>query len=172
MECNESPQLSFELKHWDGHAMKTQPVSAEEIRAIDRNIADYFISSCLRVLSFRAASGKRFEHAGRWPGIGRVGIKILRAIQSQPGVYLGPMELTILTEEESLLDTANLAARNYVLRKAHCETKEIAHFFLTPDTGSIALTWPAHLTWMSLDVLPVATDRASQGPCSSVQPAS
>ncbi len=73
MERNESQQLSFELKHWDGHAMKTQPVSAEEIRVIDRNIADYFISSCLRVLSFLVASGESLELAGRWPGIGRVG---------------------------------------------------------------------------------------------------
>ena len=61
-------ELRFELKHWDGKAFTSKLLTFEEILTVDRHATDYFLSSCLRILAFRTASGDPVEHHGRWPG--------------------------------------------------------------------------------------------------------
>jgi len=138
----------YEVTHYDGTEISTRIVTRAEMLAIDPGSVDHYQARCLGLLSFRTATGDRREYRGRWPKLGPAGLRVLHALQLNPGDFLCPSEIAALTGWRSLERNGALTALIMRLRKAHDEQGQAAWFIETSTAGGYFVRWPKHRTWM------------------------
>jgi len=153
-------QKRYQMTRYDGREMTTKTVTAKDLKALKVQSFDHYISPPSGVLGFRNSSGQWVEHKKRWPGLGPVGLDILRALQLNPGDFLTPPELAELTGHQSLRRNEALAARVHAIRDAHED--KIERFVETRTSGGYAIMWPKDRTWLWIDRLPALPQGESQ----------
>ncbi|MCK4601582.1 MAG: helix-turn-helix domain-containing protein [Phycisphaerae bacterium] len=146
-------QQSYEVNQYDGHEVETTTMTATEVKGLNPKGFDHYISLCLGIFGFRTKSGKWIEYRKKWPGIGKVGLAILQALQLNPGEFLTPAEIAELTDYESLRRHDVLAARVCAIRNAHKHKDE--RFIETRRGGGYALRWCQERTWLWVDRIPI-----------------
>jgi len=149
---NKQTEPKYEVTRYDGHEVEATTMAAEERDAIDPKEFDHLISTCSGTLGFRDQRGSWIEHHGKWPRMGPVCIAILRALQLNPGDFLDPRDIGLLTGNESLYDNNVLAARVCAIIKAHNDAT--GRFIETRTSGGYAVRWPGARTWVWIDRIP------------------
>lgn len=136
----------YDLTSYDGHEVVARTIDREGLEALDPQQFDHFIATHIGVFAFRNELGRWIEYSQTWPRLGPVGIKVIRALQLNPGDFLTPRDIAELTSYDSLRQNENLAARICAIRKSHQDTSE--RFFETRRAGGYAVRWQAERTWV------------------------
>ncbi len=149
MKPNNNIKPRYEALIYDGQTTTSRTLTREQVMAIDRQSVDYFLSSAFGIWAFRTTDGEWIEHCGGdWPRFGEVCIRVVQAIQLNPGEFLTPVEVADLTGRPKLRDNNALSARLMAIRRAHKESYEKPHFFLTRKAGGFAIAWNHQCSWM------------------------
>jgi hypothetical protein len=144
----------YDVMQYDGREVTVTRMTPAEVRGLKPQAFDHFISTCDAILAFRTATGKWIECRNEWPGVGPVGLAILRSLQMTPGDFLTPKDIAELTGYRSLERNEVLAARVCALRNAHGDKAQ--RFIETRTAGGYAIRWPRERTWLWIDRAPVA----------------
>ena len=153
---NRKKRLSkFEVTEYDGKEIhETETLTREEAEAINPKDYDHYVAKPFGIFAFRTAAGKWVEFRnGKWPGIGPEGLKIIQAVQLNPGLFLNCSDLFDLTGNKKYFGSNAVSARVLMLRKAHLETKAKSHFFVTSDSGEMSVCWPKERTWIWIEAI-------------------
>lgn len=145
----------YEMTYYDSQGMETKYLSGAEIKDIDPQGFDFFMSQSQAIWGYRNIEGQWIEHHIHWPGLGNSCIKIMHAAQLNPWVFLPPREIADLTGINSLAENNNLSARWLAIRKAHGESFLRPHFWLSRRAGGMAVAWNPNCTWLWLERIPV-----------------
>jgi hypothetical protein len=152
MKIGKLTNSRYEVTHYDGKTFNARTVTNEELTEIDQQSVDYFQSSAFGIRAFRTADGQWVEHRdGDCPGLGDVCIRIIQALQLNPGEFLTPEVIAELTGRPSLRENNVLSARLMAIRRAHQESNKKPHFFLSRRAGGFAVAWNPQCTWMWVD---------------------
>jgi hypothetical protein len=157
MNTNKNPKPRYEVLACDGQAITSKTVTHEQVMAISHQSADYFLSSVFGIWAFRTAEDEWIEHhGGDWPGFGDVCIRIVQALQLNPGEFLDPVLVAELTGRPKLRENNTLSARLMAIRKAHKESYKKPHLFLSRKAGGFAISWNPKCSWMWIERIPPA----------------
>jgi DNA-binding response OmpR family regulator len=120
--------------------------------AIDPASVDHYQAACRGLLAFRTATGDWEKYEEKWPKLGPVGLRVLHALQLNPGDFLCPSEIAALTGWRSLERNGALTALIMRLRKAHKEQGQAEPWFIeTKTAGGYGVRWPKDRTWMWIE---------------------
>lgn len=149
METKVNNQVRFEVIRYETKDITTKSLSRTETEAIGLKSFDCCFAKCLDTEGYKDRKGQWHDFKDQNKGIGPdVGLKILQAIQLNPGIGLDKKTLAAITGLAHLTRDGILAARIHALRKAFGESKKSEHFIQTSDNGSLTLMWPKELTWI------------------------
>ena len=154
MQTSTSNARKYDVTQYDGREVTVTRMTAAEVRGLKPQTFDHFISTRDAIMAFRTASGKWIEWRNEWPGVGPVGLAILRSLQMNPGDFLTPEDIAELTGVNSLKRNEVLAARVCRLREAHADKSQ--RFIETRTASGYAIRWPRERTWLWVDLAPVA----------------
>jgi hypothetical protein len=154
MQTPTSNARKYDVTQYDGREVTVTRMTAAEVQKIKPQAFDYFISTRDAILAFRTAAGKWIEYRNKWPGVGPVGLAILRSLQMNFGDFLTPEDIAELTGINSLKRNEVLAARSCRLRKTHADKSQ--RFIETRTADRFAIRWPRERTWLWVDRAPVA----------------
>jgi len=157
MNLNRNPKPRYEVLAYDGQTITSKTVTHEQVTVINHQSADYFLSPVFGIWAFRTKDDEWIEHRGAdWPGLGDVCIRIVQAVQLNPGEFLTPTEIAELTGRPTLRENNALSARLMAIRRAHKESYEKPHFFLSRKAGGFAIAWNPQCAWMWIERIPPA----------------
>lgn len=157
MHPTKNASARYDVLAYDGQTINSNTVTHEQVMAINHQSADYFLSSVFGIWAFRTAEDEWIEHrGGDWPEFGEVCIRVVQAIQLNPGEFLTPVEIAELTGRSKLRENNNLSARLMAIRKAHRECHKKPHFFLSRKAGGFGVSWNPERTWMWVERIPPA----------------
>ncbi|MFC1782620.1 hypothetical protein ACFL02_03425 [Planctomycetota bacterium] len=152
---NKNIKPRYEVLNYDGQTTTSKTITREQVMAINPQSVDYFFSTAFGVWNFRTSKDEWVEHnSAAWPGLGEVCIRIIQAIQLNPGEFLSPPDIAELTGFQSLYNPNALSARLMAIRKAHKESFKNPHFFLSRRAGGYAIAWNPVCSWMWIERLP------------------
>jgi hypothetical protein len=157
MNPNKNLKSRYEILTYDGQSFSSTTMTRDQVMEINYQSFDYVLSSVLGIWAFRTADDEWIEHrGGDWPEFGDVCIRIVQAVQLNPGDFLKPVEVAELTGRDKLRENNNLSARLMAIRKAHRENHKQSHFFLSRKTGGFGIAWNKERTWMWIEKIPPA----------------
>ena len=108
MNTDKSIKPRYEFITYDGQTITSRTITRQQVGAISPQSVDYFLSPAFGIWGFRTKTGEWIEHCdGDWQGIGDTCIKIIQALQLNPGEFLTPVEIADLTGFFSLRNGAN-----------------------------------------------------------------
>jgi hypothetical protein len=112
MKPSKNTRQRYEVTIYDGKDIAMKTMTREQVMAINPQSADYFLSIAFGVLAFRTAGDEwiQFDNSD-WPGLGDVCIRIIQALQLNPGEFLTPDEIAELTGCHTLRNNNALSAR-------------------------------------------------------------
>lgn len=152
MTFDKNSKARYEVTAYDGQDITTRMVTRAQLTEMQDQRYDYFFSKTLGKWSHTTTQDERIRHEhADWPGIGDTCIRIIQAIQLNPGEFLPPGEIAQLTGFDTLRNPNALSARLKAIREAHRETFRRPHFFLTRRAGGFAIAWNPAKTWMWLE---------------------
>ena len=155
---NKTIKPLYEVTTYDGHDKTTQNMTRQQVAAIDSQSVDYYFSTAFGIWGFKTAQDKWIEHRkSDWAGMGDVCIKIVQAIQWNPGEFLSPKVIAELTGRSTLGNKNALSARLMSLRTIHKESYKEPTFFLSRKSGGFAIAWNSKKTWMWIERIPPET---------------
>ena len=139
----------YDFTAYDGTDIISRTLTREQVAALQEQDYDHFFSMTLGRWVYRTFDGKWIVHEGaNWPGIGKVCIKIMQAVQLNPGEFQTPDDIAYLTGYSTLRKTTNtLSARLKAMREAHSESSKHRNFFLSRRDGGFAIAWNPKKTW-------------------------
>jgi len=138
----------YEQTVYDGEPYTTKTVTYDQVMQINSQSVDHFMSPAFGTFGYRTAEGQWVEHrAGNWPGLGDTSIRIIQALQLNPGEFLTPTQIADITGRPSLRENNVLSARLMAIRKAHKESCKKPHFFLSRRAGGFAVAWNPECSW-------------------------
>lgn len=147
-----NPTTRYEVTTYDGQQITDQTMTRQQVMEINHQSVDYFLSTDFGIWGFRTDEDEWVEHtAGNWPGIGDRCIRIIQALQLNPGEFLTPREIAELTGRFTLRDSNALSARLLKIREAHKESYRKQHFFLSRKAGGYGIAWNPKCTWMWIE---------------------
>lgn len=157
MNRNTNPR--YEILFYNGQTTDMSTVSREEAMSINPQSVDHFQSPAFGIFAYRTAEGEWFEYRkGNCPGLGDVCLRIIQALQLNPGEFLKPSEIAELTGRSSLRENNVLSARLMKIREAHQESHKKPHFFLSRRARGFSLAWAPQRSWMSVQrISPIQT---------------
>ena len=129
----------------------TQTMSRDEVRSINPQSVDHFMSFAFGVWGYRTAEGKWIEHRTPWNGIGDTCVRIIQAVQICVGEHLTPADVAELTGIGSLRNGNTLSARWRMIRLAHGETYAASRFFLSRRSGGHSIAWNPEYSWIWIE---------------------
>jgi len=148
MNQNKATKQRYEVTIYDGQDVTTRPMTREQVMEINPQSFGYFFSTVFGIWAFRTANDEWIEHeAADWPGIGDTCIRIIQAVQFNPGEFLTPTEIAELTGYATLRNKNALSARLKAIREAHKESYKAPNFFSSRRDGGFAIAWNAEKTW-------------------------
>lgn len=152
MNTNKNIKPRYEVTIYDGQTVTTKTMTREQVMAINPQSVDYFFSTAFGIWGFRTADDEWVEHnAADWPGLGDTCIRIIQAIQLNPGEFLTPQEIADLTGCFTLRDNNALSARFMAIRQVHKESFKKPHFFQSRRAGGYGISWNSEKTWMWIE---------------------
>ena len=152
MNPNNKIKPRYEVTTYDGQTITTKTMTQEQVTGIKPQAVDHFLSSVFGIWGLRTADDKWVEHRGAdWRGLGDSCIRIIQALQLNPGQFLAPAMIAELTGRSSFRDNSVLSARLMAIRKAHQESNKKPHFFLSRRAGGFGISWNPQLSWMSIE---------------------
>ena len=155
MNTNKNIKPRYEVLAYDGQTITSKTMTHEQVMAINPQSADHFLSSVFGIWAFRTAEDEWVEHhGGDWPGFGDVCIRIVQAIQLNPGEFIDPVLVAELTGRSTLRENNVLSARLMAIRRAHRESHKKPHFFLSRKAGGFGVSWNPQKTWMWIERIP------------------
>jgi len=161
MNTNKKTKTRYEVTIYDGQTVTTKTMTREQVMAINPQSVDYFFSTAFGIWGFRTDENEWIEHsAADWPGLGDVCIKIIQAIQFNPGDFLTPQEIADLTSCFTLRNNNALSARYMAIREAHKEGFRKPHFFLSRRASGYGISWNPECTWMWIERIAPTTEMA------------
>lgn len=159
MNTNKNIKPRYEVTTYDGQEITTRTMTRQQVMEINHQSVDYFLSAAFGIWGFRTDQDEWVEYnAGDWPGLGDRCIRIIQAIQFNPGDFLTPQEIANLTGRSTLRDNNALSARLMKIREVHNETAQKPHFFQSRRPGEYAIAWNPEKTWMWIERITPATD--------------
>lgn len=157
MNPNKNLKPRYEVTIYDGQTITTKTMTHDQVMEINPQSTDHFLSSVFGIWAFRTADDEWIEYrGGDWPQFGDVCIRIVQAIQLNPGEFIDPVLIAELTGRSTLRENNVLSARLMVIRKAHKESFNKPHFFLSRKTGGFGVSWNQERTWCSVERIPPA----------------
>ena len=148
MNTDKSIKPRYEFIAYDGQTINNRTMTRQQVGAINPQSFDYFLSTAFGIWGFRTKSGEWIEYCnGDWQGIGTTCIKIIQALQINPGEFLSPAEIVGLTGYHSLRNSNTLSARLMAIREAHKETHKNRNFFRSRRAGGYGIAWNSKKTW-------------------------
>ena len=152
MILSKNSKPRYEVTIYDGQDISTRMVTRAQLAEMQDQHYDYFFSKTLGKWAHTTAQDERIQHEhAAWPGIGDTCIRIIQAIQLNPGEFLTPAEIAELTGCDTLRSGNALSARLKAIREAHRETFRNPHFFLSRRDGGFGIAWNPTRTWMWLE---------------------
>ncbi len=149
---NKNAKPRYDILAYDGQTVTNKTMTRQQVMAINPQSVDYFFSTTFGIWGFRTDEDEWVEHsAADWPGIGNTCIRIIQAVQLNPGEFLTPQDITELTGYFTLRDNNALSARLMKIREAHKESYKKPHFFLSRKAGGYAIAWNPQCTWMWIE---------------------
>jgi hypothetical protein len=156
---NKNLNARYEVMIYDGHETTVQAMERDQAMAINRQSVDHFMSISFGTWAFRTADGQWVEHTGAdWPGLGDTCIKIIQALQLNPGEFLTPDDIVELTGFHTLRNSNALSARLKAIREVHKETFRKPHFFLSRRSGGFGVSWNPQSSWASVERIAPSKD--------------
>jgi hypothetical protein len=149
----------LEYTVFDGRTIETTKITRADSEKLDPQVVDYCIFSPLGLWGYRTDDGRWVQHTRQWPGLGDLCLRIVKAVQLNPDIFLSPADIAFLTGRRSLSIPSNLSARLLAIRKAHGETCDKPNFFLSKRTDGFGIAWNAQRTWMWLETLPMPSSQ-------------
>ena len=140
----------YEVTTYLGGNITTKTMTREELMAINPKSVDHFMSFAFGIWGYRTVDGKWVENKIRWPGFGETCIKIVMAVQFSLE-YLTTSDVAEMTGIPGLRNGNNLSARWLAIRRAHKETFDEPHFFLSRRTGGHSIAWNPKYSWMWIE---------------------
>ena len=138
----------YEVTTYDGSEINTGTISREQLANLQEQKYDHFFSMSLGIWAYRTIEGDWIVHEGAdWPGIGDACIKIMQAMQFNPGEFQSPDDIVYLTGYSTFRSKNALSARLKAIREAHSESSKNRNFFLSRRDGGFAIAWNAKKTW-------------------------
>lgn len=148
MNTNKKMDQRYEFITYDGQTIDTKVMTRQQVGAINHQSFDYFLSAAFGIWGFRTKSGEWIERCdGDWQGIGDTCLKIIQALQLNPGEFLSPKEVAELAGYSSLRNGNTLSARLMAIREAHKETYKNHNFFRSRRAGGYGISWNSKKTW-------------------------
>lgn len=156
MTSGNNDKVRYEGTVYDGRDITTRVMTRGQLARMRDHPYDHVLSKALGIWAHTTSQGERIRHElADWPGLGDTGIRIIQAVQLNPGEFLAPEEIAALTGCDTLRNGNALSARLKAIREAHRESFRTPHFFLTRRAGGFAIAWNPAKTWMWLEkVLP------------------
>jgi len=152
MNPNQGIEPRYQVTIYDGNPIVTKTTTRGQAMAINRQSVDHFLSTSFGVWAFRTAQDEWIEHPDAdWPGFGGVCIKIVQALQLNPGEFLSPSEIAELTGFHTLRNPNALAARLMAIREAHRESFPQPRFFLSRRAGGYGIAWNPQCSWIWIE---------------------
>lgn len=142
---------TFEIRSYQQADLSVRTATYTEAQALHWQEYHHVLSMSLGVWSFENAEKQRITPEPHWPGLGIKCIKLLQALQENPGHYLSPSAICELTGEDTFLENNNLSARLLHLRKLHHESFRKPHLFLSRRSGGLAVAWHPDRSWLSIE---------------------
>jgi len=153
MNTNVKPR--YDVLVSDGQTITAKTMTREQVMAINPQSVHYFMSIVFGILGFRTEGDEWIQfNNSDWPGLGDVCIKIIQALQLNPGEFLTPAEISELTGYWSLRNGNALSARLKAIREAHKESFQKPHFFLSRRSKGYAIAWNPKCSWMWIERIP------------------
>jgi len=143
----------YQVTTYDGEKMTTVAMNRAQLKDIDPQSVDHYLSFAFGRWEYRDAEGQWITQDLDSKGLGNTGLAILLAVQDCPGEFLTPHQIWDQTDIYSLKTPNNLSARWMSLRRAHEESFTCPHFFLSRRTGGMAVAWNRTRTWMRVERL-------------------
>jgi len=138
----------YDFTAYDGTDIISRTLTREQVAALQEQDYDHFFSMSLGRWAYRTLSGLWIVHDGaNWPGIGDACIKIMQAIQLNPGEFQTPLDIAHLTGYSTFRSNNVLSARLKAIREAHSESSNNRNFFLSRRDGGFAIAWNPKKTW-------------------------
>ena len=140
----------YEVIRYAGDGLEEQVniLTRAEADALDVRAYDHLLASAWGKYGYRSTEGEWIEEKIDGSGLGQTSLRIIQALQLNPGVLLLPLDISVLTGNENLVDNNVLAARLTRIRSAHGENGENPRFFLSQRNGDYALKWPREFSWI------------------------
>ena len=159
MNTSKNIKPRYEVTAYDGQEITTKTMTREQVMAINPQTVDYFLSTAFGIWGFRTDQDEWVEHnAGDWPGLGDTCIRIIQAVQLNPGEFLTPQEIADLTGFFTLRENNVLSARLMVIRQVHKETAQKPNFFLSRRAGGYGVAWRPEKTWLWIERITPTTE--------------
>jgi len=135
----------------EGDEIEVRSITAEERRELDLTHYDHLLDSSRGEYAYRNAAGEWVSRPLDGSGLGKITLDVIKAMQCNPGEYLGPKDLAELTGNDALYGSDAVAARIKVIRQAHQEKPGAPRFFFTRKNGGYGLMWPIERSWIWID---------------------
>ena len=147
---NERLTVRFELTAYTPDSgIEVKSVAEAERRVIDARAYDHLLDLSSGTYGFKTENGEWVQRPIDGSGLGKLGLRVIQALQLHPGVFLRPREIADLVGNSNLQRRHNaLAARLKAIRAAHDESGDRPRLFLTRRNGGYALQWPAEFSWI------------------------
>ena len=140
----------YEKLYYDGRNLSVKTITRDEFLSLDQTSVDLFLAIDLGIWSFRTQEGKWVERKLSEKSLGTTCLRILEAVQCEPGVYFTPDEIAELTGIYSLKNPNNLSARWRALRLDHDETFRKPNFFLSKRAAGMGIAWNPSKSFMQI----------------------
>jgi len=152
MNTNKNTKPRYDVLAYDGQTTIPKTMTREQVMAINPQSVDYFFSTAFGIWGFRTDEDEWIEHsAADWPGLGDTCIRVIQAIQLNPGEFLTPKEIADLTGCFTLRSRNALSARFMKIREVHKESFKKPHFFLSRRARGYAVAWNPKYSWMWIE---------------------
>ena len=138
----------YEITVYKQSDISTQIMTRSDALAIRPESVDHYLAPAFGLWAHRTSSNKWIDHNIKWPRLGSVCIKVIQAVQLNPGEFLSPQEVSELTGIQGADLNNWLAARWLAIRKAHQESFRKPFFFLSRRSGGMAVAWNPQRSWM------------------------
>ena len=155
MRPKRNTQTKYDVTEYDGHEVTTRVVTADELAQLAPQSFDHYMSTCSATLGFRTCDGRWRKCIKTWPRMGPTSTAILRALQLNPGDFLTPRDVAVITGHDPLRNGQALQARICAIRKTHEDPGD--WFIETRTCDGYAVRWLPKRTWLWVDRLPAAS---------------
>ena len=160
MNRKDYSKACYEVTAYDGQEVATRTVTRQQLAQIQEQNYDYFFSKTLGRWAYRNPDGQWIVHEHAvWPGIGETCIRVIQAVQLNPGEFQNPDDIAELTGFDTLRSHNALSARLKAIREAHGESHRHPNFFLSRRGGGYGIAWNPLKTWCWVErIRPGAVD--------------